>query len=63
VAQLGDDPQEVVTLIARSDDNGLLRQLEERHGTSLAHRCADCRAEARRQLTADRGNPAPYPLL
>ena len=62
-AALGEEPDAVAALVARSDDAGVLTALAERHGEQLQERYAECRAEARRQLVAERGDPSPYRLL
>ncbi|WP_344696646.1 hypothetical protein [Sphingomonas rosea] len=59
--ELGLDEDETVALVARGDDDAALAALGS--GVDLRERFAHCRDRARRELIAERGNPAPHRLL
>jgi hypothetical protein len=59
--EFGLDEDETVALVARGDDDAALAALGS--GADLRERFAHCRDRARRELIAERGNPAPHRLL
>jgi hypothetical protein len=56
-AAMNRDPGELVALIATDSDEAILAD-----DPSLAEHYAPCRAEARRQLIAELGDPTPHKL-
>jgi hypothetical protein len=64
--RLETDPTPIVALTARMNDEAALWEVALRHPRSdedLDALYLDCRAEARRQLIRERGDPSPYRLL
>jgi hypothetical protein len=64
--RLETDPAPIVALIARMDDEAAVREVALRHPEAADRMDAlyqECRAEARRQLIRERGDPSPYRLL
>lgn len=60
------DPAPIVALTARMEDKAALRDVALRHPAAADRMDAiyqECRAEARRQLVRERGDPSPYRLL
>jgi hypothetical protein len=60
------DPGVLVAMIVEGDDDAILLRLARLHPhldvDQLRHNHASCRAEARRALIAERGDPTPYRL-
>lgn len=52
---------ELVGEVAKGDDDAIVAGLRERF-PGVAEEFAECRAEARKQLVAERGDPAPHKL-
>lgn len=61
-AALGLDADAVVRRTARAADAVVIAQLTEETGVDVAAVLARCRDEARRELVAEQGDPAPFRL-
>lgn len=62
-AALGEDPAELAGMVASGDDAAVLDLLAQRHDrATLTTEFNRCRAAARVELIAERGDPTPYKL-